>query len=273
MLEPLYLAADALNLASFGTLGNSVPTVGECAGAGAHELDQPGLHRRRAQPGRHLHQDAGRSGSSHAVLLVPGCQLGLGAWRCHQLVDQGNPRRNSSVATRHRERRMRSQGCSNFSPALLGPLGGLGGILNGLNLTQLVNQQISPLAATRCRLRIRRWSPLSTDPEGDVSTGKHAASADTPVPADTGAEPQHAADGNRNGTRGKRIRRPPTPIPSKDEQTGSTTTSKAFRHLRRRSRRLPRNPVGDVVGGATPIRSRRRSVGQRTTSQLVSPVC
>ena len=69
----------------------------------------------------------------------------------------------------------------------LGPLGGLGDILK--QLPGLVTQQISPLTATALPAADSRMVTLLTDPEGDVSTGKHAAPAGTPAPEHTGAVP------------------------------------------------------------------------------------
>ena len=85
----------------------------------------------------------------------------------------------------------------------LGPLGGLGDILNGL--PGLITQQISPLAANALPSADAKMVTLSTDPDGDASTGKHAASADTPVPDDTGATAKHGRhrDAHHQG-RGRR---------------------------------------------------------------------
>jgi hypothetical protein len=89
---------------------------------------------------------------------------------------------------------------------------------------------------------------LSTDPEGDVSTGKHAASADAPVPEDTGAEPKHAAEEVETPTE-EPDSETTEPDISKDEQS-STATPKPSTSPKPTA---PRNPVGDVVGGAANV--------------------
>lgn len=133
-----------------------------------------------------------------------------------------------------------------------------GGILNGLNLTQLVSEQVSPLAANALPAADAKMVTLSADPDGDVSTGKHAAPADTPVPDDTGAEPQHAADETEEAqdvdeesddttnqaedTDEGSAEDTDNDTTTSPKPTGSTTTPKPT---------APHNPVGEVVGGAT----------------------
>jgi hypothetical protein len=102
-----------------------------------------------------------------------------------------------------------------------------GGVLNGMNLTQLVTEKVSPLAADALPSADAKMVTLSADPDGDVSTGKHAAAADAPIPEDTGETPKHAADET------------PSATTDPDESTTSPKPSST------------RNPVGDVVGGAT----------------------
>jgi len=128
---------------------------------------------------------------------------------------------------------------------ILGPLGGLGDILDGL--PGLVTQEISPLAATALPAAESRMVTRSTDPEGDVSTGKHAAAADSPVPDDTGAAPKHAAeetDGTQKQDEGTDTTTKPADDTTKDTSTSSTPTPKP-------KPSTTKNPVGNVVGGVT----------------------
>jgi hypothetical protein len=137
-----------------------------------------------------------------------------------------------------------------------------GGILNGVNLTQLVTDQVSPLAANALPSADAKVVTLSADPDSDVSTGKHAAAADAPVPEDTGTTPKHAktetaTDETETATANDETATDETETaadetPSattdpdaSDDESGSTTSPKPS------SPTTPRNPVGDVVGGAT----------------------
>jgi hypothetical protein len=136
----------------------------------------------------------------------------------------------------------------------------LGGILNGLNLTQLVTEQVSPLAADALPSADAKMVTLSADPEGDVSTGKHAAPADAPVPDDTGAEPKHAAD-EADGAQDVEAEPDETTTTDEmdaeetdktDEDTSSgSTTPKPTGTSTSPKPTAPHNPVGEVVGGAT----------------------
>jgi hypothetical protein len=83
---------------------------------------------------------------------------------------------------------------------------------------------------------------LSTDPDGDISNGKHAAPADTPVPEDTGAKPQHAAE-DADATQADMPTKQSTGETSKDDSTSESTTKP--------KPKTPRNPVGEAIGGAT----------------------
>lgn len=134
----------------------------------------------------------------------------------------------------------------------LGPLGGLGDILNGL--PGLLTEQLSPLAATALPSADSKMVTLSTDPEGDVSSGKHAAAADAPVPDDTGAEPKHAAedvDVAEEPTEETETTKEPTEDADEDSSPSSgTTTPKPTTSPKPAA---PRNPVGDVVGGAANV--------------------
>jgi hypothetical protein len=108
--------------------------------------------------------------------------------------------------------------------------GGLGDILGGLNLTQVVTQAVSS-AANAVPSANAKMVTLSTDADGDVSTGKHAAKTSSLAADDTTVA---ATD----------------PDSSNDEESGSTTTTKPSSTTTPKPA-SPRNPVGDVIGGAT----------------------
>ena len=132
----------------------------------------------------------------------------------------------------------------------LGPLGGLGDILK--QLPGLVTQQISPLTATALPAADSRMVTLLTDPEGDVSTGKHAAPAGTPAPEHTGAVPQHAAgevDAAEETDEETEPTTQPTEDTTKDTSTSSTSRPKPAGPSPKHT--TTKNPVGAVVAGVT----------------------
>ena len=132
----------------------------------------------------------------------------------------------------------------------LGPLGGLGDILN--QLPGFVTQQISPLTATALPAADSRMVTLLTDPEGDVSTGKHAAPAGTPAPEHTGAVPQHAAgevDAAEETDEETEPTTQPTEDTTKDTSTSSTSRPKPAGPSPKHT--TTKNPVGAVVAGVT----------------------
>jgi hypothetical protein len=239
LLEPLYLAADVVNLATFGALRPNVierlanalaPALSALVNLGYTDVvrNPDGTYTRTLTeagvPTPFLSFPSGINPIQVPVdvvnLLVKGFQK--------EFVS-GNP----------------TPGTPNAITTLLdflggvGPLSGLGELLN--NLQGLVNNQISPLAATALPSAASKMVTLSTDPEGDVSTGKHAAPADAPVPDDTGAEPKHAAEETETPTEETASETTDPGSSEEDEPTGPTTPKP----------KPPRNPVGDVVGGAT----------------------
>lgn len=126
----------------------------------------------------------------------------------------------------------------------------LGGILDGLNLTQLVTDKVSPLAATALPSADAKMVTLSADPDGDVSTGKHAASADAPVPDDTGSEPKHAADATEAAAEDVEAE-PTTTTDETDTETSGAATPKPTGTSTSPKPTAPHNPAGEAVGGAT----------------------
>jgi hypothetical protein len=237
LLEPLYLASDVVNLATFGAFRPNVierfanalaPALSALVNLGYTDVvrNPDGTYTRTlTEAGDPTPFFSFPSGIN--PIQVPFDVVNLLVKGFQKEFVSGNP----------------TPGTPNAITSLLdilgglGPLGGLGDLLN--NLQNLVTDQISPLAANALPSADSTMVTLSTDPEGDVSTGKHAAAADAPVPDDTGAEPKHAAEEPETPTEETA---PETTDPdSSEEDEPSSTTPKP---------KAPRNPVGDVVGGA-----------------------
>src|SRR5262249_19619834 len=133
----------------------------------------------------------------------------------------------------------------------LDPMGDLGNTLN--DLPELLSGKFSPPAANAVPSADSKMVALSTDTDGDVSNGKHAASADTAVPEDTGAQPKHASDdvdaAQTGGTAvadeetGDTTTKPSSDEPGKDDSASDSTTKP--------KPKTPRNPVGEAIGGAS----------------------
>lgn len=249
MLEPLYLTADALNLASFGALGIPFERLANALAPALTSLTNLGYTDVVRNPDGTYTRTLDEAGVPTPFFsfpdvnwgLVPGDVINSLIKGIQKEFFSGNPTPGTPNAI---------TGLLKLLTGVLDPLGGLGGILNGLNLTQLVTQQVSPLAANALPSADPRMVTLSTNPDRDVSTGKHAAAADTPVPADTGAEPQHAASDTETATEETDSDTTADPDTSKDDQTGSTTSPKPSGSTTPKPT-TPRNPVGEVVGGAS----------------------
>jgi hypothetical protein len=248
LLEPLYLAADVVNLATFGALRPNVierlanalaPALTALTNLGYTDVvrNPDGTYTRTLTeadvPTPFLSFPSGIN-----PLQVPFDVVNLLVKGFQKEFVSGNP----------------TPGTPNAITGLLDllngtlPLGGLadlvngivGNVLGGLNLSQLATQQL-PSAANALPSAKSTMVTLSTDPEGDVSTGKHAAAADAPVPEDTGATPQHAAEETETPT--EETTSETTPDSSGEEEEPGSTTTKP-------KPKAPRNPVGDDVGGA-----------------------
>jgi hypothetical protein len=237
LLEPLYLAADVMNLATFGALPNPFERLANALAPALTSLTNLGYTDVVRNPDGTYTRTLDQAGVPTPFLSFPDVNWGLVPGDIiTSLVKgfqkeflSGNPTPGTPNAI---------TGLLKLLTGVLDPLGGLGDILGGLNLTQLVSQQVSPVAANALPSADAKMVTLSADPDGDVSTGKHAAAADAPVPEDTGATPKHAADETTDET---------TPAPTDPDE--STTSPKPSGTTTQKS--TPRNPVGDVVGGAT----------------------
>lgn len=248
MLEPLYLTADALNLVSFGTLGIPFQRIANALAPALTSLTNLGYTDVVRNPDGTYTRTLDEAGVPTPFMSfpdvnwgqVPGDVIDSLIKGIQKEFFSGNPTPGTPNAI---------TGLLKLLSGVLDPLGGLGGILNGLNLTQLVTEQISPLAANALPAADSKMVTLSTDPEGDVSTGKHAASADAPVPEDTGVEPKHAAEEAETPTE-EPDSETTEPDSSKEEEQSGTTTPKPSTSPKPTA---PRNPVGDVVGGAANV--------------------
>ena len=245
MLEPLYLAADLVNLATFGALPNPFEQLANALAPALTSLTNLGYTDVVRNPDGTYTRTLDEAGVPTPFMSFPEVNWGqVPGDVTNSLINgiqkeffSGNPTAGTPNAI---------TGLFKLLTGVLGPLGGVGDILEGL--PDLVAQQISPLAANTLPSAESKMVTLSTDPDGDVSTGKHAAPAGTPVPDDTGAEPRHAA-----------VDETETPAEA-DEDTDSTTkpTEDTTRDVSTKPSgttapkpKAPRNPVGDVVGGVT----------------------
>lgn len=248
VLEPLYLTADALNLVSFGTLGIPFQRIANALAPALTSLTNLGYTDVVRNPDGTYTRTLDEAGVPTPFMsfpdvnwgLVPGDVINSLIKGIQKEFFSGNPTPGTPNAI---------TGLLKLLTGVLDPLGGLGGILNGLNLTQLVTEQISPLAANALPAADSKMVTLSTDPEGDVSTGKHAAAADAPVSDDTGAEPKHAAEGVEIPAE-EADSETTEPDTSKEDEQSGTTTPKPTTSPKPAA---PRNPVGDVVGGAASV--------------------
>jgi hypothetical protein len=234
LLEPLYLATDLTNLLTLGAFPNPLGMLANALAPAFTSLANLGYTDAVRNPDGTYTRTLDEAGVPTPFMSFPDVNWGLVPGDIiRSLVNgfqkeffSGNPTPGTPNAI---------TGLLKLLTGVLGPLGGLGDILNGL--PGLVTQQISPLAATALPAANSRMVTLSTDPEGDVSTGKHAVPADTPVPDDTGAAPKHAVEETDTTTK-------PTDDTTKDSSTSSSPTPKP-------KPSTPKNPVGTVVGGVT----------------------
>jgi hypothetical protein len=244
LLEPLYLATDLTNLLTLGAFPNPLGMLANALAPAFTSLANLGYTDVVRNPDGTYTRTLDEAGVPTPFMSFPDVNWGLVPGDIiHSLVNgfqkeflSGNPTPGTPNAI---------TGLLKLLTGVLGPLGGLGGILDGL--PGLVTQQISPSAATALPAANSRMVTLSTDPEGDVSTGKHAAIADTPVPDDTGATPKHAVeetDGTQQEDGGTDTTTKPTDDTTKDSSTSSSSTPKP-------KPSTPKNPVGTVVGGVT----------------------
>jgi hypothetical protein len=261
LLEPLYLAADVMNLATFGMLPNPFERLANALAPAFTSLANLGYTDVVRNPDGTYTRTLDEAGIPTPFMSfpdvnwgqVPGDIIASLVKGIQKEFFSGNPTHGTPNAI---------TGLLKLLSGVLGPLGGLGDILDGLNLTQLVSDQISPLAANALPSADAKMVTLSADPDGDVPTGKHAAAADTPVPADTGAEPQHAADETDAAQDvDEESDDTTTPAEGTDEDTSTpaegtdqdTSTPKPTGTSALPKPAAPHNPVAEAVGGASHV--------------------
>ncbi len=243
LLEPLYLAADLTSILTLGAVPNPFGMLANAFAPAFTSLANLGYTDVVRNPDGTYTRTLDEAGVPTPFMSFPDVNWGLVPGDIiNSLVKgfqkeflSGNPTPGTPNAI---------TGLLKLLTGVLGPLGGLGDILDGL--PGLVTQQISPLAATALPAADSRMITLSTDPEGDASTGKHAAATDTPIPDDTGAAAKHAAeetDGTQEEDEGTDTTTKPADD-TKDSSTSSTLTPKP-------KPSTTKNPVGTVVGGVT----------------------
>ena len=245
MLEPLYLAADVMNIATFGALPNPFERLANALAPALTSLTNLGYTDVIRNPDGTYTRTLDQAGVPTPFMSFPDVNWGqVPGDIINSLVKgfqkeflSGNPTPGTPNAI---------TGLLKLLTGALGPLGGLGDILDGL--PGLVTQQVSPLAATALPSADAKMVTLSTDLDGDASTGKHAAAADAPVPDDTGATPKHAAEEVETPTEEPTSSTTDPDTSTDEEKSGSTTTKPSSTTTPKPA--SPRNPVGDVVGGA-----------------------
>jgi hypothetical protein len=233
MLEPLYLAADVVNLATFGSVFNPFERLANALAPALTSLTNLGYTDVVRNPDGTYTRTLDEAGVPTPFMSFPGVNWNrvpgdiinslIKGFQKEFLSGHPTPGTPNAIT-----------GLLKLLTGALDPLGGLGSVLNGL--PGLITDTISPLAANAVPAAdSKKMLTLSTDPDGDTSKGRHAAPADAPVPDDTGATPKHAAD--------------ETATPTVDSaQDGTTEESKPV--TKTPKPKPPRNPVGDVVGGA-----------------------
>lgn len=247
LLEPLYLATDVTNLLTLGAFPNPLGMLANALAPAMTSLVNLGYTDVVRNPDGTYTRTLDQAGVPTPFLSFPDINWGLVPGDIiNSLVNgfqkeffSGNPTPGAPNAI---------TGLLKLLTGVLGPLGGLGDILNGL--PGLVAQQVSPLAAAALPSADPKMVTLSTNPQGDVPTGKQAPPAGTPVLLDTGAAAQEAD----NGTDTTTTTSTDTTTTSKSTSTSTgSTTSTGTPHPAgpSASPKPPSNPVGSVVGGVT----------------------
>jgi hypothetical protein len=244
MLEPLYLAADVVNLATFGALPNPFEKLANALAPALTSLVNLGYTDVVRNPDGTYTRTLDEAdvptpfGSFPDVNWgqVPGDIINSLVKGIQKEFFSANPTPGTPNAI---------TGLLKLLTGVLNPLGGLGQILNGL--PGLLEQQVTTIAANAVPKADAKMLTVSTDPDGDVSTGRHAAPADTPVPDDSGATPKHAADETAAATTDPTDgTTPDSSVDNPSDDSTDTTTPKP-------KPKAPKNPVGEAIGGATHV--------------------
>jgi PE-PPE domain len=239
LLEPLYLAADVADLATFGMLPNPIEQLANALAPALTSLVNLGYTDVVRNPDGTYTRTLDEAGVPTPFMSFPDVNWSkVPGDIIHSLVKgfekeffSGHPTPSTPNAI---------TGLLKLLTGALDPMGDLGDVLK--DLPDLLSGKISPLAANAVPSADSKMVTLSTDPDGDVSNGKHAAPADTPVPEDTGAQPKHAAE-DADATQADMPTKQSTGETSKDDSTSESTTKP--------KPKTPRNPVGEAIGGAT----------------------
>jgi len=230
LLEPLYLAADVVDLATFGMLPNPVERLANALAPALTSLVNLGYTDVVRNPDGTYTRTLDEAGVPTPFMSfpavnwskVPGDIVNSLVTGFQKEFFSGHPTPSTPNAI---------TGLLKLLAGALDPMGDLGDALK--DLPELLSEKFSPPAANAVPPADSKMVALSTDADGDVSNGKHAATADAAVPEDTGAQPKHAADVDATQTDGTVA----------DEKTGDTTAKP--------KPKTPRNPVGEAIGGAT----------------------
>ncbi|OBF28412.1 hypothetical protein A5724_28890 [Mycobacterium sp. ACS1612] len=238
MLEPLYLLADAVNLTPLGAFPNPFERLANALAPALTSLTNLGYTDVVRNPDGTYTRTLDEAGVPTPFMSFPDVNWGqvpgdvitslIKGFQKEFLSGHPTPGTPNAIT-----------GLLKLLSGVLGPLGGLGDIINGL--PGLITDAITPVAANAVTTAdTKKMITLSTDPSADEVNGRHAAPAGTPVPDDTGATPKHAADETEPPT--EESTAVTTPENSKPDDESTTTKPKP---------KAPRNPVGDIVGGAT----------------------
>jgi hypothetical protein len=178
LLEPLYLAADVENLATFGALPNVFEKLANALAPALTSLVNLGYTDVVRNPDGTYTRTLDDAGVPTPFLSFPDVNWGqVPGDVINSLINGFKKEFFSSNPTPGTPNAV--TGLLKLLTGVLNPLGGLGSILGGLNLTQAVTQQVSTLAANEIPSADAKAVTLSTDTAGDTSTTPKHAAADT----------------------------------------------------------------------------------------------
>jgi hypothetical protein len=212
LLEPLYLAADVESLATFGALPNVFEKLANALAPALTSLVNLGYTDVVRNPDGTYTRTLNDAGTPTPFLSFPDVNWGLVPGDIvNSLLDGFKKEFFSSNPTPSTPNAI--TGLLKLLTGVVNPLGGLGSILSGLDLTQAVTQQVTTAAANEIPSAAAKTVTLSTTAATSTGSTTSATSASSSAPVT-----------------------PVTPSTSVDPATKSAT---------------PKNPVGEVVGQAT----------------------
>jgi PE-PPE domain len=230
LLEPLYLAADVVDLATFGMLPNPVEQLANALAPALTSLVNLGYTDVVRNPDGTYTRTLDEAGVPTPFMSfpdvnwskVPGDIINSLVKGFQKEFFSGHPTPSTPNAI------------TGLLKLLTGALDPMGDVRDALkDLPDLLSGKISPLAANAVPSADSKMVTLSAD--GDASNGKHAASDAAATQADDTA----VADEKTGGATTKQS----TDETSKDDSTSESTTKP--------KPKTPRNPVGEAIGGAT----------------------